>query len=171
MELTYKKPEVTPLFRQTYGNNICFEQPYNSITFPSKDMDAPLRFADRKVHRLLCTHAEQDIAHWRTSSPLSEKVEYQIRRQLADGEVSVETIAEQLHTSPRTVQRRLLQESTSFHELLPNLRHELALQYLQEESTSTLDIALKLGYNQASSFCTVFKSWTGLSPMAYREKG
>lgn len=168
VELTYKKPVITPLFQTTYGENVRFGQPYNSITFRREDMETPLRYADKKVHRLLCAQAEQDATQFKVNCPFSEKVEYEIRQQLANGEATVETVAEKMHVAPRTLQRRLTRENSSFHELLANVRHELALFYLQEESLSILDIAVRLGYNQASSFCTAFKSWTGQTPSEYR---
>jgi len=167
-ELSYKAVEKTPLFRETYGDRVRFNQPYNSITFRRSDFDTPLYYANPRVYRLLCAQAELDIAHLKEGCPFSEKVEYQIRQQLGSGEVSVDSIAELIHVSPRTLQRRLTREHTSFNELMTNIRHELALHYLQDEELSTLDIALQLGYNQTSSFCTAFKSWTGKSPSDYR---
>ncbi|NIB41641.1 AraC family transcriptional regulator [Pseudomaricurvus alkylphenolicus] len=168
VELTYTRPRITSLFSETYGNNVSFDQPYNSITFRRTDIDAPVRYANERVHRVLCREAEEAIAHLRAACAFSEKLEYHIRQQLPQGETTVETLSALMHVAPRTLQRRLKRENTSFHELLVNVRHELALQHLQEEKLSTLDVALRLGYNQASSFCTAFKSWTGLTPSEYR---
>jgi len=168
VSVTYAKPIMSELFVETYGTRISFEQPYNSISFRGEDMDLPLHFSDNKTHRLLCTQAEQDVAYFKAECPFSEKLEYRLKQQLAKGEVSIQAIAELMHISTRTLQRRLDKENTSFHELLTNVRHEFALIYLQEENLTTLDIALKLGYRQASSFCTAFKSWAGQTPSEYR---
>ena len=70
--------------------------------------------------------------------------------------------------SERTLQRKLSNEDTSFNEILSNVRHELALQYLQDERMGIQEIALQLGYNQVCSFSTAFKAWTGMNPSAYR---
>jgi len=168
VSVTYAKPVMSELFVETYGTRVSFDQPYNSISFRAEDMDLPLHFSDNKTHRLLCTQAEQDVAYFKAECPFSEKLEYHLKQQLAKGEVSIQAIAELMHISTRTVQRRLDKENTSFHELLTNVRHEFALIYLQEKNLTTLDIALKLGYSQASSFCTAFKSWAGQTPSEYR---
>lgn len=169
-ELSYNAVEKTPLFVQTYGDKVRFNRPYNSLTFRRSEMEAPVYYANPRLYRLLCAQADQDIAHLKEECPFAEKVEYQIRQQLGNGEVSVDTIAELLHVSARTLQRHLTREHASFHELLTNVRHELALFYLQDEELSILDVSLRLGYNQSSSFCTAFKSWTGKSPSDYRVK-
>lgn len=169
--LSYKKPIISALFKNTYGTNIKYNETYNSITFLKKDLSLPNIYANDKVFKLLCAQAERDIIHFKEDYPFSEQLEYYIREQLPQAKLSIDIIAEQMHVSPRTLQRKLLKENTKFNELITNIRHELALNYLQSNNLSTLDIALLLGYNQASSFCTAFKSWTGQTPSEYREEG
>lgn len=70
--------------------------------------------------------------------------------------------ARQLHMSERPLQRKLSNEDTSFNEILTNVRHELALKYLQDERMGIQGIALQLGYNQVCSFSTAFKAWPGM---------
>ncbi len=167
ISLSYPKPTITTLFLQTFGKRVLFDQTYNSISFRKQDMDLPIRHADPKIYQLLCAQADEDIVQLEAASSHSEKVEYQIKRQLAQGGATIEVIASRLNIAPRTLQRYLTAEGTSFKELLNNVRHELALHYLQDPARSTLDVALKLGYNQDSSFCTAFIGWTGVTPSKY----
>jgi AraC-like DNA-binding protein len=67
----------------------------------------------------------------------------------------------------RTLQRRLQSEGTSFAALLDTLRGELALTYLGQERRVG-EIALLLGFSDASTFHHAFKRWTGTTPERYR---
>jgi len=165
--LSYPKPALTPLFLKTYGRDVSFNQPYNSVALRRQDMELELQSADPKLHALFCSQADMDLAQLKANTSLSEKVENKIREHLNRGGANIEDIAARLNSSPRTLQRNLTSEGTSFKELLNNVRHELATQYLTESKHSTTDIALKLGYNHTSSSCTAFKHWTGVPPSKY----
>jgi AraC-like DNA-binding protein len=83
----------------------------------------------------------------------------------------VEVIASRLGTSPRTLQRRLREEEqTSHKQLLDEIRHALALRYLDTEGLSIGEAAFLLGFSEPSAFHRAFKRWTGATPGAYRRQ-
>jgi AraC-like DNA-binding protein len=75
-----------------------------------------------------------------------------------------------MNWSPRTIQRKLTLEGTSFKELLEDVRKNLSLEYLQSTDLSVENIALRLGYADAPSFSHAFKRWTGQSPRSARRR-
>lgn len=80
----------------------------------------------------------------------------------------IETVAAQLHTTSRTLRRRLQAEETSFQQVLDEVRRRLALEYLQNTTMSTDSIAASLGFSDTANFRHAFKRWTGRSPGSYR---
>ncbi|MBE7419600.1 MAG: AraC family transcriptional regulator [Ideonella sp.] len=80
----------------------------------------------------------------------------------------IETVAAQMAISSRTLRRRLLAEGRSFQQLLDEVRHQLALDYLRRTRMSNEDIAAALGFSDAANFRHAFKRWSGLSPAAWR---
>lgn len=84
---------------------------------------------------------------------------------------SVEDVAEQLTTSPRSLQRALADEGTSFRELLDDVRHDLAVAHLQDPATGVAQVALLLGFSEPSAFHRSFKRWTGTTPSQFRQRG
>lgn len=80
----------------------------------------------------------------------------------------IETVATQMAISSRTLRRRLLAEGRSFQQLLDEVRHRLALDYLRRTRMSTEDVAAALGFSDAANFRHAFKRWTGRSPGAWR---
>ncbi|MGD8357389.1 MAG: AraC family transcriptional regulator [Lysobacterales bacterium] len=88
---------------------------------------------------------------------------------LPSGECSQSRVAEDLFLSPRTLQQRLGDRGTSFHELLNDMRRELATGYLSRSGISVTEITFLLGFTDVSNFTRAFKRWTGMSPTQYRE--
>ena len=59
---------------------------------------------------------------------------------------------------------------TGFAEYLNKVRIEHAKELLEDGSDLITEIALDVGFNNTTHFCTVFKRLTGISPNAYRRK-
>jgi AraC-like DNA-binding protein len=95
----------------------------------------------------------------------------QVRRFILENaafSANMETTAEQLRMTSRTLRRHLKREQTTFSEIVDSVRTELALKYLREAVLSTEEIAHLLGFSETSSFVRAFKRWTGKNPRAYR---
>ena len=100
---------------------------------------------------------------------IAMRVRATIIERLPDGTPSQGNIAELLHVSMRSLQRRLNNENTNFKELLEGTRHELALQYIREPHRTIGEITYLLGFSEPSNFSRAFRRWTGMSPAEYRE--
>jgi AraC-like DNA-binding protein len=79
-----------------------------------------------------------------------------------------ESVAFQLNTSSQTLRRRLKDEDTSFQAIKDQVRRDLAIYYLSDDSLSINEIALKVGFTEPSTFHRAFKKWTGITPGDYR---
>lgn len=74
-----------------------------------------------------------------------------------------------LRINPRTMQRRLKSQGTSFEGVRDAARRELAREYLQETSVSISQIAHMLGYSDAAVLHRSCKRWFGRTPLAIRK--
>ena len=70
--------------------------------------------------------------------------------------------------SPRTLQRRLAREGTSFQEVLDGFRRIMAADLLDHPNLAIKEIAFLLGYSDLSAFYRAFRRWHGQAPDAYR---
>lgn len=77
-------------------------------------------------------------------------------------------VARQLAMSERTLRRRLAEENTTFRELAEEVHRVLAEELLATGALSVEDVALRLGYAEATSFIAAFKRWTGTTPARYQ---
>jgi AraC-like DNA-binding protein len=104
--------------------------------------------------------------------PASETLQDRVRGRLAvglpQGEVSVEAIARALAISPRTLQRRLSDEQTSFQQVLDDVRREAAELHLRGSVLSIAEISFILGYSESAAFHRAFRRWNRITPQAFR---
>jgi AraC-like DNA-binding protein len=90
---------------------------------------------------------------------------------LQTGEVSIDAIAGTLGLSRQTLFRRLRSDGVTFEQVLDELRHKLALNYLGVNKASVKQTARLVGYSDPSAFSRAFKRWTGFSPRFYVSRG
>ena len=84
------------------------------------------------------------------------------------GTVSLEAVAGQLGTSPRTLQRRLNRRGISFWALVEQSRFEIAGALLRDTDLQVQEIATRLGYSTPGGFSRAFTRWAGCAPRAFR---
>lgn len=70
--------------------------------------------------------------------------------------------------SPRSLQRRLREEGTTFAELLEELRRDLALRYLRDPRIGIAEVGFLLGFRDVTAFHRAFRRWMGTTPASYR---
>lgn len=78
--------------------------------------------------------------------------------------------AARLHTTERTLARHCQAElGMSFTEWRLRVRYLYSMELLRE-GHAVKEVALTLGYNQASPFITMFKKYSGLTPEQYKNR-
>ena len=82
----------------------------------------------------------------------------------------LQEVADRLHLSLRTVQRRLKQEGASYRGIKAQLRRGRALAIMENTSHPISEVAAELGYTETSAFFRAFVNWTGEAPSAYRRR-
>lgn len=152
-----------------YGCETVFGAPENVMVFDRADLELPLTTSDKQLSRVLHLFGEQALCQGRPETPaLVLEVERAISARLADGQATLEAVAQGLGMSARTLSRKLSQDGTSFFRILEDLRKSQAMLYLRDSDLVLAEIAFLLGYSGLSSFNDAFKRWTGVSPGQFR---
>ena len=84
------------------------------------------------------------------------------------GEASMDTIAGKPVVSRQALFRKLKAEGITFEKVLDELRHKLALHYLNGKKVSVNQTAYLVGFSEPATFSRAFKRWTGSSPRMAR---
>lgn len=90
------------------------------------------------------------------------------RMQLLHGEADGEQIASMLGLHRRSLSRRLAACGQSFQRVLDDVRYTVARELLADTNLAVVDIALALGYAEASPFVRAFRRWSGHAPTQWR---
>ncbi|WP_172146051.1 AraC family transcriptional regulator [Pseudomonas tumuqii] len=156
-------------FQQVFQAPLKFNAGHYALLFERADLDRPLPTANESLAQLHDRFAGEYLARF-SESRVSHQARQVLCRLLPQGEPKREAVAQALHVSQRTLQRRLQDEGTSFQRLLDDTRRELAEQYLAQPNLSLLEVAYLLGFADPSNFFRAFRRWFDITPGEYRAR-
>jgi AraC-like DNA-binding protein len=119
---------------------------------------------------MLAPQLEEELKQENGDENFVERVRIAVQQNLTGRRPTIEDIADALHISAHTLQRRLLDKASSFQRVLEEARHQLARHYLNNSVLELNEAAYLLGYNDANSFVRAFRTWEGVPPARWREE-
>ena len=142
----------------------------NAIVFRAADAQRPFVTRNAELLGMLAPQFEEELRQENGDENFIERVRVAIQQKLAGRRPNIEDIADALHISSRTLQRRLQDEGASFQRVLEEARHQLARHYLNNSVLELNEAAYLLGYEDSSSFVRAFRTWEGIPPARWREE-
>jgi len=142
----------------------------NAIVFRVADAQRPFVTRNAELLGMLAPQFEEELRQENGGENFLERVRVAIQQKLTGQRPTIEDIADALHVSPRTLQRRLQDEGSSFQRVLEEARRQLARHYLNNSVLELNEAAYLLGYNDANSFVRAFRTWEGVPPARWREQ-
>jgi AraC-like DNA-binding protein len=162
----FDAPDYAKLARDLFRCDVRYGQSWAGATAPHEILDVPLKMADPEAFRDAASICQREL----DKLTANESTAARIRRLLLEktnGFPSLQVTARLLHLTPRTLHRRLLDEDTSFHEILEDVRRTLAVEHVKSGRFSLEEIAYRLGYSDLANFRRAFKRWEAVPPSAY----
>ncbi len=147
---------------------VSFDARYSSLWLEPMAVALPRTRNQESLNRFL-QRAPRD---WLFTGNREHALQLKVREYLrqADGlKRSLHDTARHMHVSARTLIRRLRQENQSFQGIKDNLRRDMAIRSLGQTAEKLEDIAQTLGFSSVEVFHRAFKTWTGMTPAAYRQ--
>jgi len=141
----------------------------NAIVFRAADAERPFVTRNAELLGMLAPQFEEELKQERGDENFVERVRTAIQQKLTGRRPSIEDIADALHISSRTLQRRLQENGSSFQRVLDEARHQLARHYLNNSVLELNEAAYLLGYEDGNSFVRAFRTWEGIPPARWRE--
>lgn len=170
VEFVEAEPAAATLepYAQLFRCQVTFGAEATRIRFPASLLGLPLRRPDPALVAMLESQVQQSLAALPDKNGLLHGVRGRICRHLISGEPTLDSIANEMHISGRTLRRKLESAGWSFRTLLDDIRRQLALDYLRDRRLALPEIALLLAYSEQSAFNRAFLRWTGVSPRRWR---
>jgi AraC-like DNA-binding protein len=169
VRLRRMRPKDSEAYRRHFGCVVHFAADEDSITLSRTDADRPLPTSNRQLAATLDRILAEQLAHLDKRDVVA-RCQARLLDQLSSGEVSEDAMAEQLHMSRRTLQRKLAEADLTYQKLVDDTRRDLAMRHLEDPRHSITDVTFLLGFSQQSAFTRAFRRWTGMAPSAYRAK-
>lgn len=162
-------PRFAPArYEAFFGCPVRFEAPHNGVRLSRAALDSPLAGANANRERHFRTVAERYECDRLAVGSLAGRVELLFMQRMAFGEPAVEEIATLLAMSRRTLQRRLLEEGSSWRDATDAARLHVARRELANPARPLHEVALLTGYGDTRAFLRAFRRWTDLTPSQYR---
>jgi len=148
--------------------SVRFQCPENTVLLSGALVNRASMNANPEIARVHQEFAENQLAEFEEES-VAHEVAKLLSSLLEVGPLDLSTIAKRQHVSPRTLQRRLAEEGTTFQKILESLRRDLCLRHLKSAHDPLSEIAYLAGFADASSFNRAVRRWTGQTPLRYRQ--
>jgi AraC-like DNA-binding protein len=153
-------------YRQALGIHCVFDADQTCIVLPAALLAAPVRSADPALRKIL---QRQVVEYWaRAQPPVAEQARRALAAYVTAGEPTLERVAATLGMGPRTLNRRLQAEGTSFRAVLAQARHDVACQLLGTTRLPVTEIGMALGYATPPGFVRAFRRSAGQPPGEWR---
>lgn len=134
------------------------------FTVRTADLGRPLH-RDDVAHKAVVEYLDGITPR---NAGIVESVRTIVRQLLPTGAATLELVADQFNLHPKTLQRRLAEENTTFAALVDQVRKDAADRYLRSTGISLTHLARELGYAEQSVLTRSCKRWFGMGPAAYR---
>jgi len=157
VDFTHKRAGNLSEYTRIFDTTPRFGASANELIFSKQTMLTRVISHDRSLFSIF----EKMLSDQRSKK--DESLGEQIRQILVSdfkGQIpSLEIIAAQIHMTPRTVQRKLSDEGTSFRAVVADVQKELALRFMNMKGSNLSQVAGFLGYSDPSAFRRAYKKW------------
>jgi len=155
-------------YRRYFGCPPHFNEPIAGFTMYAADLQRPLSH-DTLAHQLALNYLTTTMG--RHTRGVADTLRSVIRQLLPTGNLTAELAARQFGLHPKTLQRRLAGEGTTFAHLVDQTRRDMAHRLLLDTDLSLHQICRQLGYAEQSVLTRSCRRWFNTTPTAYRQTG
>ncbi|MCB1689537.1 MAG: AraC family transcriptional regulator ligand-binding domain-containing protein [Halioglobus sp.] len=169
-DFAYPAPDDTRALTRAFGTNLKFGCEVSCLYFAREVVRYPLIDVGFDPGGDFWAGARSVFEQPDSVEPFLQDTRVAIRRALPGGGLTIDSLAQELGISRRTLQRRLSALGSSFKKILQDVREEQSRRYLDDPRLAVTEIALLLGYSDQASFSNAFKAWCGCAPTEYRHR-
>jgi AraC-like DNA-binding protein len=163
---SHAAPADAASYRRVLGVRVVFDAEQTCVVLSPGLLAAPVRSADPALRLLL---QRQVAEYWARAQPTAAEQTWRaLAAHVTAGEPTLAVVAASVGLGPRTLNRRLEAEGTSFRAVLDAARHDVACQLLGTTRMAVTEIGMALGYATPSGFVRAFRRSAGQPPSEWR---
>ena len=168
VHFTHPAPADVRAYRRIFACPVDFGAPFNGLVCANEALGEPNPASDEDM----VSHAERLmrlLAPAPATPPVSDRVKQSLRLLLPEQAGTIDRVANHLAVTPRSLQRLIEREGSSFGSLLNEVRRDLA-QRLLSTPHGVAAVASMSGFERASSFTRWFGAEFGMAPSEWRRQ-
>lgn len=164
-------PPMSPLPRYTelFGATVRFSTGVAALRVDRHTMDVRFAGADATIRQLAIAHLAH--VHSDPGNTRAVRVHRLLVETIGTTGHALADVARLLDTHPRTLQRELAAEGTSYEAVLDDVRRTIALRLVTTTDLPLVQIATMVGFASQSTLTRAVRRWTGSSPRELRRSG
>ncbi|ANY09281.1 AraC family transcriptional regulator [Pseudonocardia sp. HH130630-07] len=155
-------------YRDFFGAEVRFDRPAAVLRVPADLVRRPLD-GDRTVRDIAIEYLETHFD--RPDRRITDRVRTAVERSLGGGPVRIGTVADLLRVHPRTLQRHLAAERTTFELIVDDVRRETAERLITRTDLPFSQVAAMIGLAEQSALTRAARRWFGAPPRVVRRAG
>ncbi len=158
------EPQV---YRDFFGTEVRFRRPAGLLRMPASLLHQPVEGRDEFLRQLAVAYLDHRTPT--LTAAISARVRVAVAEALGTSDVSIGAIAHLLGMHPRTLQRHLRREDTSFVHIVDQVRKEAASRYLRRTDLPFTQIAALLSLSEQSALTRCCRRWWDQTPSQVRQ--
>lgn len=172
VSFSHSRPPYAGEYTLMYCDRIEFNAVQTTMHFEDAILRAPIVQTTITLQHFLRSAPQSVFLKYRNEDSWSARVRRRLRGSVGEAETwpNFEDLAAEFNTTATTLRRRLEREGTNYQSIKDQLRSDVAIDYLCASSLSVDEIAVQVGFQDASAFHRAFKRWSGLQPGEYRRR-
>ena len=157
-------------YERTLGSRVVLNAKWSGVTISPAVWTLPLRRRDPVLRHVLEGHANAILERLPAGNSIVSDVQRALIPRVTGGDMRVQSVARELRTSARTLQRRLAEEGVTYQGLVDRARKEAASRYLSDSNLAIGEVAYLVGFSEPAPFYRAFRRWFGVTPEAFRRQ-
>ena len=167
VEFSHRAAGDPARYRAWFDAPVAFGAEHTQLVLPAAALATSLVSSDPQLLAILARAADDLRRRGPEPATLAAQIARVLHETLRSDEGDIEHVAKRLGLAPRSLQRRLKDEATTFNAVREQVRRELAQRYL-DDKLAIAEISFLLGFSEPSAFFRAFKRWTGTTPLEAR---
>lgn len=169
VQLTHPRLAPESAYRDYFGAEVRFDCPSAVLRVPNRLFSMPVSGGNELLRDIAIDYLDTHFGH--QDVPISELVAAILSEQLGSEGPDLPKVARLLSLHPRSLQRALSEEGTTFTGVLDSVRRSEALDLITTTDLPFSQIGARLGMREQSSLTRAVRRWFDTSPSGLRHAG
>jgi AraC-like DNA-binding protein len=161
-------PMLAPLaaYIDFFGTDVRFKQKAAVLRVPAQLASAPVHGGDDVLRTIASSYLHSHFAG--SDSSVGDRVRIILAESPSAPPMRIESVARVLALHPRTLQRHLTSENTTFDAIHDEVRRNTAHRLITRTALPFAQIAAAIGMNEQASLTRAVRRWYGIAPRTLR---